>query len=372
MFAAYVDGKKVVDVWKGEARPGVAWSGDTLATMWSATKGCAALCAQVLYDRGLLDVNSRVAQYWPEYGQAGKEETLVRHILNHTAGVLCFDDPGAFLDWSGKGWDDYDGIAQRLAASPPSWEPGTKIGYHAISFGWLVQELVRRVAGTTLGSFFRTEIAEPLGLSIFIGTPTAEQSRLADVMAAPPAVPAEPDPLALELLKALMDPNSLVRRAAVTMHDRAFDADFVELPKVRSLEIPAANGSGDARSLARMYAVLAQGGKLDGFRLLSRESVELFGTPTFSGPSAAFSADSFPDGVPIPENHYALGYEGDSGDTPMGRRFGPTESAFGHLGAGGQVGFADPVRGVSVGFLRNQGAEWELPSALIAALYSRL
>ena len=373
-FAVYVDGEKVIDVWGGVARPGVLWVEDTTTTMMSATKGCAALCAHVLHDRALLDVDAPVAEYWPEFAQAGKERTLVRHILNHTAGVLGFDDPGSVLDWEGNGWDDYAEIAKRLAASAPSWEPGTKIAYHAITVGWLLQELVRRITGKTLGTFFAEEIAAPLGLTISIGTPPEEQVRLADAMPAPPPPPEVIDALGDALKAALTDPTSLGARSGIYMHGGAVTEhfEFFNLPAVRAIEIPAANGSGDARSLARMYAVLAQGGELDGVRLVSPESIELFGTMTFSGVSEGLPVDLLPKGFPLPVNRYALGYEGDFGDAPKPWRFGPTPEAFGHLGAGGQIGFADPVRRVSVGFLRNDLTDWAVPIDLVDALYKSL
>src|SRR6185436_19233400 len=124
---------------------------DTMSTLFSCTKGLAALSAQILADRGLVDVEAPVARYWPEFAQAGKERVLVRHVLGHSAGVIALPDAGDLLDWDGRGWDDYDAIAARLAAASPAWEPGTKVGYHAITCGWLTQELVRRIDGRTLG-----------------------------------------------------------------------------------------------------------------------------------------------------------------------------------------------------------------------------
>ena len=372
-FAAYIDGELVVDLWGGEARPGVAWRQDTLTTAMSATKGMAALCAQILCSRGLLDVEAPVARYWPEYSQAGKEATLVRHVLNHTSGLLCFDDPGAVLDWEGNGWDDYDEIAKRIAASPPVWEPGSRITYHAISVGWLLQEIVRRVTGLTLGTFFAQEVAEPLGLSLFIGTPAAEQPRLADVFADAVLAPgAEVPPALLELWNKLMsDPRSLMAQAMVRMHGRNVLSDFgfFNQPKVRSVEIPAANASADARSLARAYAVLAQGGELDGVHLVTPESIRLFGTETFSGIPPVWADNLDSQGGAGEVMRYALGYEGDFGKTPKPWRFGPTPSASGHLGAGGQIGFADPERRVAVGFLRNHLADWSVSTALVEELY---
>lgn len=374
-FAAYVDGEKVADLWTGYAREGMPWDSDTLATMMSSTKGCAALCVQILVDRGLIDVEAPVARYWQEYAQAGKESTLVRHLLNHTSGMLCFQDPGEVLDWSGNGWDSYDEIARRIAASPPAWEPGTRIGYHAISVGWLMQELVRRVTGMTVGAFFAREVAGPLGLSTFIGTPRSVQERLAAVMRDEPDLSNPAVAALMAVFKSeLARPDSLLGQSAVYMHGgTAVDQPgFWELPKVREVEIPAANGSSDARSLARLYAVLAQGGELDGVRLVSPASVKLFGTKTFDGPTAIVAADAATDSGQVWHMAYALGYEGDFGVTPQPWRFGPYPEAFGHLGAGGQIGFADPVRHVSVGFLRNHHAEWAVSTALIETLYACL
>lgn len=375
-FSAYVEGEKAVDLWAGEARPGVAWRRDTMTTAMSATKGCAALCAQILHDRGLLDVDAPVAHYWPEYAQAGKERTLVRHILNHTSGMLCFQDPGDLLDWSGNGWDDYDEIARRIAASPPAWEPGTRIGYHAISVGWLIQELVRRITGTTVGSFFAHEVAKPLGLSIFIGTPEPERVRLADQISDPPAESSPlPEPVLALVKQVLADPDSRIAQANIHMHGGTISdhIGFFGLAKVRRLEIPAANGSVDARSLARMYAMLAQGGELGGVRIVSSESIKVFGTKTFSGPNALWPDNGLPEWLTPPEMRYALGYEGDFGEGPPPWRFGPTPESFGHLGAGGQVGFADPVRHVAIGFVRSRlGEDWSVSNALVEALYACL
>ena len=375
-FSAYVEGEQVVDLWAGEAAPGVAWSRDTLATAFSATKGAAALCLLLLHDRGLIDVNAPVARYWPEYAQAGKQSTLVRHVLNHTAGMLCFQDPGSVLDWSGNGWDDYDEIARRIAASPASWEPGTRIGYHAISYGWLCQELVRRVTGMTLGTFFAKDVAEPLGLSIFIGTPESEMGRLAAVIEDGPEQAQQTPPEMAAVIgmmqAALNDPTLPAGQSAVFMHGSPPPPGFFGLPKVRTAEIPAANGSMDGRSLARMYAALAQGGELDGVRLASADTIRLFGTKTFSGPSAIVADSGLADFLGPTVMRYALGFEGEFDEGPETFRFGPSAGAFGHLGAGGQVGFADPARRVAVGFVRNHGADWTVSNALVEALYSSL
>jgi CubicO group peptidase (beta-lactamase class C family) len=376
-FTAYVEGRPVADLWGGQAAPGISWGPETSATGMSATKGVAAVCLLVLHARGMLDVDAPVSQYWPEYAQGGKEGTLVRHLLNHTSGMVCFQDPGSLLDWEGNGWDDYDGIAERIAASLPAWEPGTRIAYHAISVGWLCQELVRRVAGVTLGEFLQQEIVAPLGLRMRIGTPEEEQADVAPIISDPPESHgnAELERLLARFHELMHDPSLPLAQSGVLMHGRSLfdDFGFWNLPKVRAAQIPAANGTFDARSLAKLYAVLAEGGELDGVRLASPASVALFGTKTFSGPSALWEGISPPGEPGSSDLRYALGFEGDFGEAPRPWRFGPSTTSFGHLGAGGQIGFADPEQRVAVGFVRNHHAgEWTVSTALVNALYDCL
>ena len=371
-FAAYVDGQQVADLWAGQAKPGTPWTKDTLATMMSATKGCAALCVQILHDRGLLDVEAPVADYWPEYAHAGKEQTTVRQVLDHTSGMLCFSDPGRLLDWAGRGWADYDEISRRIAQSPPAWVPGTRIGYHAISIGWLLQELVRRVDGRTLGAFFAEEVAGPLGLDIFIGTPSEAQERVAEVVSGSVGRLRQ-SAFRLFFDHVLARPGTPMAQAGISMHGSGLpDAPrFLNLPALRAVEIPAGNGSGDARSLARMYAMLARGGELDGTRLVSTQSVDLFRTPSSRGLSALLPR-WLPTALKGRPMSYALGYEGDFDYPAALRRFGHSPGAFGHLGAGGQIGFADPERKVSVGFVRNSLADWSVSTTLVTELYACL
>jgi CubicO group peptidase (beta-lactamase class C family) len=374
-FSAYVGADKVVDLWSGEAVPGEAWKQDTISTVMSATKGLAVLCAQILWDRGELDLDAPVTYYWPEYGQAGKSGTLVRHVLTHTAGMLCFQNPGDVLDWSGNGWDDYDEIARRIAASPPAWEPGTRIGYHAFSIGWLLQELVRRITADTIGVFFAREVAKPLNLDAHIGTPTTELPRVADLVVDQAVKPRGIARMAASALhREQADLASPIAQAGVQMHGGSFGEhlDFFNLSRTRMAEIPAAGASTNARSLARMYAMLALGGELEGQRIVSRESVELFRAPAAEGRTMIWPRRGVFRAIPSPRMRYALGYEGDFGRAPKPWRFGPTPESFGHLGAGGQIGFADPVRRVAVGFTRTNLRDWTASTALIGAFYDCL
>src|SRR3954469_25896568 len=177
-YCAYVDGRPVVDLWAGESQPGVPWERGTTTIIMSATKGFAAMCVQLLADRGQIDLEAPVATYWPEFAQNGKERVLVRHVLLHTAGVLSYEGQNDVTRLDATGWDSYEAISAGLAAAAPEWEPGTRHGYHALSVGWLLAEIVRRVSGRSLGQYFVDEIAGPLGLEAWIGTPAAELGRV--------------------------------------------------------------------------------------------------------------------------------------------------------------------------------------------------
>ncbi len=380
-FCAYVDGVPVVDLWAGEARPGVAWSHDTLSVLFSCTKALTALCLQVLADRGLLEVDAPVARYWPEFAQAGKERVLVRHVLDHTSGVLGLPDAAGLLDWDGGGWDDYDAIAARLAAAAPAWEPGTQAAYHAVTSGWLSGELVRRVDGRTLGAFFREEIAEPLELDLWIGTPARQRERLALLHGFPDAAPSEDEAYMLEVEREHLErPDTLLAQSLIHMHGATIVADpvaFFGNPRVQAVEIPASNGSGTAHGLARMHALLAMGGELDGVRLVSAASVARFGAVSSSSPSAIWPWRELrlPSGrvARAPITRWALGYALDSPSPEDMQILGPVEEAFGAGGLGGQLGFCDPVGRVAVGYLRSDlRRDFAAAGRIVEALYACL
>lgn len=377
-YSVYVDGKQVVNLWGGLARAGEPWREDTATVLMSTTKGLAALCAQLLQDRGVLDIEAPVAEYWPEFGCNGKENATVRQVLDHTVGVLGLHDPAAILDWSGTGWDDYDGIAAQLASAEPAWEPGTKVGYHAISYGWLTGEIVRRVTGATIGSFFHEAVAKPLGLNTRIGTPESEQHRVATVL------PESYDGIPPELVEldrinraAFNEEGNLLATAAIHMHGGNIIQNlstFTNLPKVLSVEIAAANGTSSARDIARVYGLLANGGALDDIRLVSPESIALFSAVSAQGRSAVTPAITVGDlTVPPPYTCYALGYARNVPEPGLPPAFGPNTETFGHAGHGGQVGFADPVRNLGVGFVRSHlSFSPELATTLIATTYECL
>jgi CubicO group peptidase (beta-lactamase class C family) len=377
-FCAYVGGEPVVDLWAGEARPDVPWAQDTLTTVFSATKGMAALCAQILSDRGELDVDAPVARYWPAFAQAGKERALVRHVLSHTVGVLGMPDAGSLLDWSGRGWGDYEQIAARLAAAEPAWEPGTKVGYHAVTYGWLVGELVRRITGKTIGTFFHDEVATPLDLDLWLGTPPQEHPRCADLFEHSTDGMAADDAFMFRAeCEQARHPETLSAQAGIAMHGSSIGDHMVTFfthPRVREVEIAASNASGTAHALARMYAMLSMGGELDGARIVSPESIAEFSTEAAIGPNATWPWNELrlPSGNVATASlmRWALGYGRDVPDPDGPTAYGPVDEAFGMGGFGGQVAFCDPVNRIAVGYLRNHlSLASQDASKLIDALY---
>jgi CubicO group peptidase (beta-lactamase class C family) len=258
--AVIVDGELVVDLWGGTVTgdDGVEkpWERDTIINVWSTTKTMAALSALVLADRGDLDVDAPVARYWPEFAANGKEDVLVRHLMSHSAGLSGWQEPLQRDDLY-----DWEKCTSLLAAQAPWWEPGTASGYHAITQGYLVGEVVRRVSGATVGSFFASEIAGPLGADFFIGTPSSEDARVAHVI--PPAVGLAGD--------APLDHDSIIYR---TLSNPPMDAAQSQTIPWRRAEIPAAGGHGNARSVATAQSVVSHWGEVNGVRLLSEAGVE--------------------------------------------------------------------------------------------------
>jgi len=253
--AVTVDGEPVVDLWAGEARPGTPWQRDTIVNVYSTTKTMAAICVLILADRGEVDLDAPVAKYWPEFAANGKQGVLVRHVMSHSAGLSGFDPPLA----SAEELYDWDGIARRLAAQAPWWEPGSASGYHAVTQGYLQGEIVRRVTGRSLGRFFREEVAWPLDADFHIGLDPAHDARVADLVPPerPPGISA-------------LDPDSI---AARTFRGAALTANEPKTSAWRRAEIPAAGGIGNARSVARVHSALACGGEVDGVRLLSEKTL---------------------------------------------------------------------------------------------------
>ena len=340
-FSLYHRGRKVVDLWGGIAdqTTGRPWAEDTLQLVFSTTKGATAACAHLLAQRGELDFDAPVSEYWPEFKAAGKDELPVRWLLSHRGGLPVVD--GALSPEEALAWDP---IVDALAAQRPLWEPGTAHGYHALTYGWLVGEVVRRISGKSLGRFFADEIAAPLDLEFWIGLPPEQEPRVSRLiefqtlgLASAQGLDTSnlsslPEPVR-ELATAFLDPNSVTNRALnVTTPPLNYNSR-----EVHAAEVPAANGICTARSLARFYAGLI--GEVDGVRILTPEAVA----------TATVEQSAGRDEVLIVPTRFGLGYFLPSSFSPMA---GP--ASFGHAGAGGSLGFADPDTGVAFGYVMNK------------------
>ncbi len=336
-FSLYRRGQKVVDLWGGVAdeTTGRAWDEDTLQLVFSTTKGATAICAHLLAQRGDLDLDAPVAEYWPEFAAEGKADIPVRWLLSHRSGLPTVDamlSPDDLVAWRP--------IAEALAAQKPYWEPGTAHGYHALTYGWLVGEVIRRVDGRSIGRFFADEVAEPLGLDFFIGVPESEEPRVSRLITAP--IGGAPEGLDIdalpenvrELIKAVTDPEGLLQRALNVSRPDAMDFNS---RAVHAAEIPAANGITTARSLARMYAATV--GEVDGVRILDEATVA----------DAVVEQSDGPDRVLQVPTRFGLGFFIPSTFSPL---MGP--SSFGHAGAGGSLGMADRDRQLGFGYVMNK------------------
>src|SRR3954447_4000527 len=330
-----VDGRTVVDLWGGVADPATdrAWEADTRVVVYSCTKGATALCAHILADRGLLDLDAPVAQYWPEFASNGKEDATVSMILDHSVGV-----PAVSGELKAGGMYDWDYMCDQLAHQRPWWTPGTRNGYHLITFGWTVGELVRRVSGRSLGTFFREEVAGPLGLDFDIGLPEALEPKVAPIITWMPG----PDYESTFTRSIIEDPTGVTAtgmanmiHAGVDFNDRAF----------RAAEIGGAGGVATARGLAGMYTPLAiGGGKLVGADTLAR----------MGEVSTATSDDAV---LRIP-TRFGLGFMKSMDNRRRVESQGTSavlsSAAFGHVGAGGSLGFADPEARLGFGYAMNR------------------
>jgi len=304
-FAATLDGEFVVDLWAGYAdaaqqRP---WERDTIVNVYSTTKAMTAICTLMLVDRGQLDLDAPVARYWPEFAQAGKGELPVRYLLSHTSGLAGFTEPipvEVLYDW--------DRSVGLLAAQKPLWEPGKQSGYHSLTFGHLLGEVLRRITGQSLGSFFRDEVAGPLGADFHIGLPEEHEPRVGELI---------PPPQAEQERLVLSSP------LADVVDNPPMTGDIAGQRAWRAAEIPAANGHGNARSVARVASALACGGEVDGVRLLTLPTIERAIEEQCYGPDLVL-------GVPI---RWGLGF----GLTSKEMAIGPNPRTFFWGGWGGSA-----------------------------------
>jgi CubicO group peptidase (beta-lactamase class C family) len=329
--AVMLDGEMVVDIWAGykdeaKTRP---WEEDTIVQVMSTTKGIVSLVAHQLVEQGVLDLDAPVARYWPEFAQAGKEEIPVRYLLTHQSGLPAIDViqvPGASADW--------DLMTKMLAEQAPRWEPGTKFGYQAITFGWLVGEVLRRITGKSAGQLIQEYVAKPFDIDFLLGFGPEYDDQAADVIDAPPAPPGVKDIVS----RIMEDLDSVLAHAFVpSMPDPAFGFNSRVM---RAAELPASNGHTNARGLAKIYGTLACGGVVNDKRLIGSKQLEIATAEQVNGI----------DVVTEMEWHIALGF---LLALPFpGNTLRP--GSFGHSGYGGSVGLADPGQKMGFGYVMNQ------------------
>lgn len=338
--AVYRDGRKVVDLWGGY-RDGITkapWQHDTLATVFSTTKGISSLTVAVAASQGLISYDATVADYWPQFAQAGKDSVTVRQLLSHQAGLPVIDQPLTLEDLA-----EPEKMSAKIAAQAPAWTPGERHGYHGISLGWYESELIRHAdpAGRTLGRYFAEEIATPLGLDFYIGLPASvDRSRVAHLHGWSRAeAMVHLNTLPAGFVVGLLNPFSLTGRAFVIPGARALGD--VNRDEIRSAEMPAFNGTGTARSVAKLYGCVATGGADIGM------------TPGVLGAlidAAVPPTKGLRDKVLHVDSVFSLGFV-----KPTPRfTFGSSDKAFGTPGAGGSFGMADPDTGIGFGYAMNR------------------
>lgn len=340
-FAAVRDGEVVVEIWGGfadraRARP---WAKDTLAPVFSSTKGVSAIVMALLADRGLIDYEAPVAALWPEFAAHGKDRVTIAETLAHQAGV-----PGFLERIDPDLWLDPPAAAAAIAQLEPLWPPGSASGYHPMTWGYIAGEIALRAGGRTLGTLLREEICDPLGIDFFIGAPESEHGRVAEIKK--PSKPGEFGEITPPRRAAFFTPWATARR------------DSAEWRKV---EIPSANGHGTALALARLYEVYATGGLIGASRVLSQEAYDALAKRRWKGADLVLPFDI----------DWRTGVMGNSN-----RYYGPNPEALGHSGSGGSCGFGDPVTVVSAGYVMNRQSHHIMadPRALrlIEALYECL
>ena len=338
--AAYHRGEKVVDLWGGHrdrhgAKP---WQEDTMVLVYSTSKGLAAMTIALAHSRGLLDYDERVAAYWPEFAQNGKERITVRQLLSHQAGLAALDER-----LSSRNLGNFAEVDRILAAQAPAWRPGTRHGYHALSIGWYESALLSRVDpdGRRLGRFFAEEIARPLELEVYFGLPgDMRRDRIAGIKAPDPAtLTRELRNMPRRMVLAFANRRSMTSR--VFANPRFKSVAALDAARYRVLEIPAGGGIGQVRDIARAYSDLATGGRAMGVSEATLDELK--------APAQAPSGGDLDLVLHVP-TRFSLGYAKPSDAAPFGS--GPT--AFGHPGAGGSFAFADPDAEVSFAYAMNR------------------
>jgi CubicO group peptidase (beta-lactamase class C family) len=351
-IAIWQHGKPVLELHGGfrDSKREQPWTADTIVLFWSATKGLGSACLLHALQEHRIGLERHVAEFWPEFAQAGKGEITLAQLLSHQAGLSALDETADVLD--------YPAVVAALEKQKPLWTPGTAHGYHARTFGFLVDECVRRITGKRIAEYWRRTFAEPLRLDIWLGLPAEEQVRTATIYAAKAGGEQTP----VEFYRDLSTPGTLVRKTFTSPSGLRSIAGM-NTAENRALQIVSFSGIGSASSLAKFYGMLANGGELDGHRYFKKETIEQMTTPLASGLDRILQ---------IP-TAFSAGFMKDPPGASR-RIFGPSVSAFGHPGAGGSNAFADPENGIAFAYVMNQMEQSLLPNEkslrLIDAIYS--
>jgi CubicO group peptidase (beta-lactamase class C family) len=352
--SVWQNGKPIVDLYGGfcDIRHEKPWQADTLVLVWSATKGIGSACLLHVLQEHKISIEQTVAEFWPEFAKAGKEKITVAQLLSHQAGLCALDARADILD--------YGEVIRAVELQTPLWSPGSSHGYHARTFGFLLDELVRRIDGRTLSQYWREVFAQPLGLDLWIGLPAEEDSRVASVYAAKSGNPPEPK----QFYRDLVTPGTLARKTFSSPYGLR-SISGMNTPDVRSQPLVSFGGIGSAFALAKFYSILANGGQFEGQTFFSGETIAWMTTPLTDGMDRVFQ---------IPTS-FSAGFMKDSRNT-VDRLFGPSAKAFGHPGAGGANAFADPENRLAFSYVMNQMEQQVLPNEkslrLVNALYPRI
>ena len=353
-LSVWQNGKQVVDLYGGfcDADREKPWTTDTIVLVWSATKGIGSVSLLHVLQQHKIELDRRVAEFWPEFAQAGKDKITLAQLLSHQAGLSALDQRVDMLD--------YDAVIRALETQTPLWRPGTAHGYHARTFGFLLDELIRRIAGKTLSGYWQENFARPLHLDFWIGLPEKENPRVATTYAAKRSKPSEP----AKFYRDLVTPGTLARRAFTSPYGLNVISKMND-PQIRAYSIVSFGGIGSASALAKFYSMLANGGKVNGQTFFSPETIERMTTTLSDGMDRVFQ---------IP-TAFSAGFMKDSRDAAR-RIFGPSPASFGHPGAGGIHAFADPENKIAFAYVMNQMEQSVLPNEkslrLVDAVYNLL
>ena len=355
--SVWQNGKAIVDLYGGfrEARREDPWTSDTLVLVWSATKGIGSGCVLHALQEHKINLDRQVAEFWPEFAQAGKEKITLAQLLSHQAGLCALDRRVDVLE--------YDAVIRALEAQKLLWPPGTAHGYHARTFGFLLDELVRRIVGKTLSDYWRETFARPLNLDFWIGLPEKENSRVATMYAARSGKPPESKngQSGSDFYADLVTPGTLARKTFTSPYGLNAISGM-NTPAIRAQPIVSFGGIGSAAALAKFYSMLANGGKADGQTFFSAQTLEWMSTTLTDGIDQVFQ---------IP-TAFSAGFMKDSRNATR-RMFGPSPTSFGHPGAGGSHAFCDPENRIAFAYVMNQMEQSLLPNEkslrLVDAIY---